>query len=72
MGKKVTSMRLKKGVLVVYCQLYPFAGLMNYTSAIIHHVRIDGMETFFVPIVTCIAFVVLLSPSPVRLRSNNR
>ncbi|CAN0841123.1 Purple acid phosphatase 23 [Linum grandiflorum] len=25
-------------------ELYPFAGLLNYTSAIIHHVRIHGLE----------------------------
>lgn len=37
---------VKKGVSVVYSQLYPFEGLLNYTSGIIHHVRIDGMETF--------------------------
>ncbi|KAM1985056.1 hypothetical protein ACFX16_013257 [Malus domestica] len=42
---KYTS--VKKGVSVVYSQLYPFAGLLNYTSAIIHHVRIDGMEINF-------------------------
>lgn len=34
----------KKGNSVVYSQLYPFEGLWNYTSAIIHHVRIDGLE----------------------------
>ncbi|KAM1301927.1 purple acid phosphatase 23-like isoform X2 [Malus sylvestris] len=39
---KYTS--VKKGVSVVYSQLYPFAGLLNYTSAIIHHVRIDGLK----------------------------
>lgn len=42
---KYTS--VKKGVSIVYSQLYPFAGLLNYTSAIIHHVRIDGMEINF-------------------------
>ncbi|GFS31398.1 purple acid phosphatase 23 [Actinidia rufa] len=34
----------KKGVSMVYSQLYPFEGLWNYTSGIIHHVRIDGLE----------------------------
>ncbi|XP_057499700.1 purple acid phosphatase 23 isoform X2 [Actinidia eriantha] len=34
----------KKGVSMVYSQLYPFEGLRNYTSGIIHHVRIDGLE----------------------------
>ena len=37
---------VKKGVAVVYSQLYPFEGLLNYTSGIIHHVRIDGIGTF--------------------------
>ncbi|XP_061988057.1 purple acid phosphatase 23 [Rosa rugosa] len=35
---------VKKGVAVVYSQLYPFQGLLNYTSGIIHHVRIDGLK----------------------------
>ncbi|KAM7466148.1 hypothetical protein LguiB_013710 [Lonicera macranthoides] len=34
----------KKGVSTVYSQLYPFEGLLNYTSSIIHHVRIDDLE----------------------------
>ena len=34
----------KKGVSMVYSQLYPFEGLWNYTSGIIHHVIIDGKE----------------------------
>lgn len=33
-----------KGNSTVYTQLYPFEGLSNYTSGIIHHVRIDGLE----------------------------
>ncbi|KAM7253238.1 hypothetical protein ACFE04_025856 [Oxalis oulophora] len=33
-----------KGNAVIYSQLYPFKGLLNYTSAIIHHARIDGLE----------------------------
>ncbi|CAA3021923.1 purple acid phosphatase 23 [Olea europaea subsp. europaea] len=32
------------GVSVIYNQLYPFEGLWNYTSGIIHHVKIDGLE----------------------------
>lgn len=32
----------QKGNSTVYSQLYPFEGLLNYTSGIIHHVRIDG------------------------------
>lgn len=30
------------GESLVYSQLYPFAGLQNYTSGIIHHVRLQG------------------------------
>ncbi|GLU08740.1 hypothetical protein SLE2022_256330 [Rubroshorea leprosula] len=33
-----------KGNATVYSQLYPFEGLLNYTSGIIHHVRIDDLE----------------------------
>ncbi|CAI0380384.1 unnamed protein product [Linum tenue] len=33
-----------RGNSSVYSQLYPFEGLSNYTSGIIHHVRIDGLE----------------------------
>jgi len=32
-----------KGDSVVYSQLYPFEGLWNYTSGIIHHVKLEGM-----------------------------
>lgn len=31
------------GYSLVYNQLYPFEGLQNYTSGIIHHVRLTGM-----------------------------
>lgn len=31
------------GYSLVYNQLYPFEGLRNYTSGIIHHVRLTGM-----------------------------
>ncbi|TXG72516.1 hypothetical protein EZV62_001095 [Acer yangbiense] len=34
----------RRGNSTVYSQLYPFEGLFNYTSGIIHHVRIDGLE----------------------------
>lgn len=30
------------GTSEVYSQIYPFEGLLNYTSGIIHHVRITG------------------------------
>ncbi|CAM8902033.1 unnamed protein product [Rhodiola kirilowii] len=33
-----------KGYSLVYSQLYPFDGLQNYTSGIIHHVRLTGLE----------------------------
>ncbi|KAJ8425407.1 hypothetical protein Cgig2_028787 [Carnegiea gigantea] len=32
------------GNSLVYGQLYPFEGLQNYTSGIIHHVRLTGLE----------------------------
>jgi hypothetical protein len=31
------------GYSFVYNQLYPFEGLQNYTSGIIHHVRLTGI-----------------------------
>ena len=31
------------GLSLVYNQLYPFEGLQNYTSGIIHHVRLTGI-----------------------------
>ncbi|KAE7998001.1 hypothetical protein FH972_002581 [Carpinus fangiana] len=31
------------GYSLVYSQLYPFEGLQNYTSGIIHHVRLTGL-----------------------------
>lgn len=39
---KYTSVR--RGFSTVYSQLYPFEGLLNYTSGIVHHVRIDGIK----------------------------
>jgi hypothetical protein len=33
----------QNGTAEVYSQLYPYEGLFNYTSGIIHHVRLDGM-----------------------------
>ncbi|TYH82092.1 hypothetical protein ES332_D02G047700v1 [Gossypium tomentosum] len=37
------------GHSLVYSQLYPFKGLQNYTSGIIHHVRLTGLKpnTFY-------------------------
>ncbi|XP_078441004.1 purple acid phosphatase 15 [Wolffia australiana] len=32
------------GDSLVYSQLYPFSGLRNYTSGIIHHVRLTGLK----------------------------
>ncbi|KAJ0234783.1 Purple acid phosphatase 23 [Hirschfeldia incana] len=44
-GKEKGKYTLKrKGNATVYSQLYPFDGLLNYTSGIIHHVLIDGLE----------------------------
>ncbi|KAK3005833.1 LOW QUALITY PROTEIN: hypothetical protein RJ639_015691 [Escallonia herrerae] len=34
----------RTGVSMIYSQLYPFEGLLNYTSGIIHHVKIDGLK----------------------------
>lgn len=31
-----------KGKSLIYNQLYPFEGLKNYTSGIIHHVKLTG------------------------------
>ncbi|KAF5741271.1 calcineurin-like phosphoesterase [Tripterygium wilfordii] len=33
-----------QGYSLVYNQLYPFEGLQNYTSGIIHHVRLTGLK----------------------------
>lgn len=33
-----------KGDSLIYNQLYPFEGLQNYTSGIIHHVQLTGLE----------------------------
>lgn len=33
---------VQKGVSTSYSQLYPFKGLFNYTSGIIHHVKLEG------------------------------
>ncbi|KAG0474727.1 hypothetical protein HPP92_014413 [Vanilla planifolia] len=35
---------VQNGTAMVYNQLYPFEGLLNYTSGIIHHVRLDGLK----------------------------
>lgn len=44
-GKESGNYTIKKiGVSTVYSQLYPFEGLWNYTSGIIHHVRLEGLE----------------------------
>lgn len=34
------------GYSLTYNQLYPFEGLQNYTSGIIHHVRLTGTLLF--------------------------
>ncbi|XP_057960014.1 purple acid phosphatase 23 isoform X2 [Malania oleifera] len=44
-GKESGKYSIKgRGVSIVYSQLYPFVGLWNYTSGIIHHVRLDDLE----------------------------
>ncbi|CAN6486015.1 unnamed protein product [Victoria cruziana] len=35
---------IKRGTSTVYSQLYPFKGLLNYTSGIIHHVKLEGIK----------------------------
>ncbi|CAI0561079.1 unnamed protein product, partial [Linum tenue] len=36
-----------KGKSLVYSQLYPFEGLQNYTSGIIHHARLTAMSDIY-------------------------
>lgn len=36
--------RKATGRSLIYSQLYPFEGLQNYTSGIIHHVRLKGLK----------------------------
>lgn len=44
-GKKSGKYSMKKtGISTIYNQNYPFEGLLNYTSGIIHHVKIDDLE----------------------------
>ncbi|WMV48261.1 hypothetical protein MTR67_041646 [Solanum verrucosum] len=44
-GKDKSSLRRKAiGQSVIYNQLYPFEGLQNYTSGIIHHVQLTGLK----------------------------
>lgn len=38
-----------EGQSLIYNQLYPFEGLQNYTSGIIHHVRLTGEQCFLFP-----------------------
>ena len=43
---KVKSLKTQKqqaeGYSLIYSQLYPYKGLQNYTSGIIHHVQLKG------------------------------
>lgn len=48
----------KTGVSMVYNQLYPFEGLWNYTSGIIHHVRVDGK--FFSKVLSTVIYCARL------------
>ncbi|KAJ8530742.1 hypothetical protein K7X08_023623 [Anisodus acutangulus] len=44
-GKDKSSLRRKAtGHSIIYNQLYPFEGLQNYTSGIIHHVQLTGLK----------------------------
>ncbi|KAK3000810.1 hypothetical protein RJ639_021763 [Escallonia herrerae] len=44
-GRESGKYSMKRtGVSMIYSQLYPFEGLLNYTSGIIHHVKIDGLK----------------------------
>ncbi|GLJ53723.1 hypothetical protein SUGI_1146390 [Cryptomeria japonica] len=36
---------VQHGYSSVYSQIYPFEGLLNYTSGIIHHVRLEGLSS---------------------------
>ncbi|KAL9251879.1 Purple acid phosphatase 15-like protein [Drosera capensis] len=42
--EKSASRREARGHSLIYSQLYPFEGLQNYTSGIIHHVRLTGLR----------------------------
>ena len=56
---KYTS--VAKGVSSVYSQLYPFEGLLNYTSGIIHHVRLKGTSVLFIlRISSCLSYIALI------------
>lgn len=62
-GKESGKYTMKQnGVSVVYSQLYPFEGLWNYSSGIIHHVKIDGKVICIEPLhmfpwLTCLVFL---------------
>ncbi|ONK79509.1 uncharacterized protein A4U43_C01F7080 [Asparagus officinalis] len=44
-GEESGKYRFKRrGSSTVYSQLYPYEGLLNYTSGIIHHVRLQGLH----------------------------
>ncbi|CAM8983600.1 unnamed protein product [Rhodiola kirilowii] len=44
-GENKTHLTRKAaGKALIYSQLYPFEGLQNYTSGIIHHVRLTGLK----------------------------
>ncbi|XP_009611645.1 purple acid phosphatase 15 isoform X1 [Nicotiana tomentosiformis] len=44
-GKDKSTLRHKAiGESLIYNQLYPFEGLQNYTSGIIHHVQLTGLK----------------------------
>ncbi|KAL6992509.1 Purple acid phosphatase 15 [Sarracenia purpurea var. burkii] len=41
---KIALNHQETGHSLIYSQLYPFEGLQNYTSGIIHHVRLTGLQ----------------------------
>lgn len=51
-GKERGKYDIKEiGVSLVYSQLYPYQGLLNYTSGIIHHVKLQGLIKLFLVLV---------------------
>nr|XP_043625002.1 purple acid phosphatase 15 [Erigeron canadensis] len=43
-GKVKKPTQKAEGYSLIYSQLYPFEGLQNYTSGIIHHVQLTGLS----------------------------
>uniref|UniRef100_A0A453LGN3 Purple acid phosphatase n=1 Tax=Aegilops tauschii subsp. strangulata TaxID=200361 RepID=A0A453LGN3_AEGTS len=59
--------RQATGDALVYSQLYPFEGLQNYTSGIIHHVRLQGdRRRSLIPCSTIIFFFCIFFGSAMK------